>query len=168
MSSTIRYDGKPSDYIAGKCATNKEPNVSKFLVEKLYRYHRERILKIETVVDDQLVIPVHIRKSGYKALTQRRHAHNIAIENEQFYQRLLKAEKKVSSITEDNIKHVKLVNNIKSHFTKLNDTVRVRKLTQIQKENEYFLHRLQKARPELSVTEVQAWYQGHVKFREGR
>ena len=137
-------------------------------MEKLYRFHRARIINVAAAIDDQQTAQNLVKKQGYKDLAKRRQAHNIALENEQFYQRLSRAEKKVSSITEDNIKHNKLTNGVKSHITRLNCKVRVRKLTQIQKENEYFLHRLQQARPEMSLQSVDTWYKGHVKFREGR
>jgi hypothetical protein len=168
MSSTIRYDGYSSGYSAGKKVVNKEPLTSKFLVEKLYKYHRERILAIETVIDDQLVQPEFMVKQEWKKTAKRRQAHLIAIENEAFYQRLSTAETKSSSYTEENIKHVELTNHVKKHITRLNSNVRIRKLTQIQKENEFFLHRLQKARPQTDSKAVEQWYQAHIKFRQGR
>ena len=137
-------------------------------MEKLYRYHRARIINVEAAIDDQQTAQNLVKKQGYKDLAKRRHAHNIALENELFYQRLTRAEKKVSSYKEETAKHIKLTNGVKSHITRLNVKVRSRKLTQIQKENEYFLHRLQQARPEMSLQSVESWYQSHCKFREGR
>jgi hypothetical protein len=37
--------------VPGKEVPNKEPPVSKFVVEKLYEVHRRRLQKIESVVD---------------------------------------------------------------------------------------------------------------------
>ena len=90
------------------------------------------------------------------------------MENVQYYNRLDKADKKVSAITKDNIKHFKITNDVKCHISTISGKVRVKKMTQIQKENEYFLHRLQSAKPEMSIESLQEWYQGHANIKEGR
>eukprot|EP01035_Chromulina_nebulosa_P027250 gene27250-35802_t len=45
------YNGRSANYVAGKEVPNKEPPMSKYVVEKLYKVHRERIYKIQPVVD---------------------------------------------------------------------------------------------------------------------
>ena len=63
----------------------------------MYRFHRARIINVAAAIDDQQTAQNLVKKQGYKDLAKRRQAHNIALENEQFYQRLSRAEKKVSS-----------------------------------------------------------------------
>lgn len=133
-------------------------------VEKCYKFHRERILNVSAGIDDQLVAPDSLTEQGFK----RRHAHNIALENVQYYNRLDKADKKVSAITKDNMEHFKITNDVKCHISTISGKVRVKKMTQIQNENKYFLHRLQSAKPGMSKESLQEWYQGHANIREGR
>ena len=120
---------------------------------------------METVIDCQRGPQHLIRKEGWKALSLRRHSSDIALKNEQLYKRLSLTENKLGRVAADNLRHMKESNLLKSHIDALNDQARIRKLTQIQKENEYFLHRLKTARPDDSIGSVDSWYQSHLKYR---
>jgi hypothetical protein len=53
----LTFEGKPSSFLPGKEVPNKEPPVSKFVVEKLYKVHRERLRDMQPVVDCHVEIP---------------------------------------------------------------------------------------------------------------
>ena len=120
---------------------------------------------METVIDCKRGPQYLIKKEGWKALSQRRRSSNIELKNEQLYERLSITEKTIGRVAADNLRHMKETNLIKSHIDALNGQARIRKLTQIQKENEYFLHRLKTARPDDSIGSVDSWYQSHLKYR---
>ena len=51
------YGGRSAQYVPGRDVPNKEPPVSKFVVEKLYKVHRLRMKKIEPLVDCHVHVP---------------------------------------------------------------------------------------------------------------
>jgi hypothetical protein len=60
------YNGRSAQYIPGKEVPNREPAVSKFVVEKLYEVHRKRLIKIEPVVDCHIYIPSFLTNQSWK------------------------------------------------------------------------------------------------------
>ena len=64
----ITMDGRAGSWIPGKEVVNKEPPVSKYVVEKLYKIHRERILKMEPTIDSHVHIPDFLTDQSWKLL----------------------------------------------------------------------------------------------------
>ena len=60
----LTFDGKSASFVPGKENPNKEPAVSKFVVEKLYKVHRERIRDMEPVIETTMEIPDFMQNTG--------------------------------------------------------------------------------------------------------
>lgn len=60
------YNGRKAGYIPGLQPVNKEPPVAKYVVEKLYRVHRERLGKVESLTDCHLTVMDFLQDQGWK------------------------------------------------------------------------------------------------------
>ena len=147
---------------------NKEPPATKITVERMYRSHRERLQKSKTVIDDHVVIPEFMKTQRWREIDKERKQKLLEIDNEHFYGRLTKAENKISIYTAANIEHTHLISSMRKHMCRLKENDRLRKQTQIQRENEYMLVRLQRVRPKSTAASMTDWYQNHIRFKEGR
>jgi hypothetical protein len=63
---------------------------------------------------------------------------------------------------------MKRVNEVKGHSRRLKEATRIRKVIIIQRENEMFQKRLERARPEYTNKSIKEWYQHHESFKDGR
>ena len=162
------FNGKPYSFVPGKEAMNKEPGVSKFVVEKLYRVHRERIMKMKPILDTKMHIPSFLTDNTWKEGAALAHKEKIARENEAIYKRIAKRESEDSPFVKTQREHRLRVDDIKVHAKHLKEADRVRQAMRIQKENELLLQRLERARPEYTAKSIKDWYAHHVHFKEGR
>lgn len=161
--------GKGPNYVVGREAPNKEPPVSKFVVEKLYRVHRRRVLNVAPVVDCHSSVFHELGKDtswkkGATDLLQQR----IARENESIYGRIAKRENEESQMAKSTREHNERVDDIKSHSKRLKEASRLRKVVKIRRENEMLLHRIERARPEYTIKSIRDWYKHHENFKDGR
>ena len=162
------YDGKSASFNPAIQCPNKEPPVSKFVVEKLYRVHRSRIMNIEPVVDCQVVIPDFLTNQDWKKNAEKHRLQVIKSENEDMFRRLEKVENNESSYTKDSRVHIKRINGKLKYIRHLKESNRVRKLIMIQRENEEMMRRMEKARPQYSMKACREWYHHHEMFKSGR
>ena len=164
------YDNKPLSFDSLKQAANREPTLgtTKEVVEKLYSAHRERVLTQHTVLDTHVHIPEFMRNQVWRKMARDRQDKILAVDNEHFYKRLLKAENRMSIYTAETIEHNQLIEGMSKHMNRLKEQARLRKNVQIQRENEYMIVRLNKAKPKTSADDIKNWYQYHVQFKEGR
>ena len=162
------FDGKPFSFVPGKEAPNREPPVSKHVVEKLYQVHRERVLKVEPLIDSHVHIPDFLTNTAWKLSAEEHRRNVIARDNEVIYKRIAKRAAETSNITKDAQDHIRRVNDIKYHTKRLKEAGRVRQVMVIQKENEMMLQRIDRARAEYTVKSIEEWYKHHTRFKEGR
>jgi hypothetical protein len=162
------YDGKCASFVPGREVVNKEPAVSKFMVEKNYRIHRERIMNIGTVLDTHVVVPDFMKNQSWKKSAAKHRATMLALDNELFYQRLSKVENEESKYTRENKEHIQKVHAQLRHTRRLQDGTRMRRVMYIQRENEYFLQRLQRTKPTHTLQSLKDWYRRHTKFKNSR
>lgn len=162
------FDGKPFSFVPGKEAPNREPPVSKHVVEKLYQVHRERVLKVSPLVDSHVHIPDFLTNTAWKLSAEEHRRNVIARDNEVIYKRIAKRAAETSNITKDAQDHIRRVNDIKYHTKRLKEAGRVRQVMVIQKENEMMLQRIERARAEYTVKSIEEWYRHHTRFKEGR
>ena len=148
---------------------NREPILTnKEVVEKMYRAHRERVLDQGTVLDTHVHVPEFMKNQVWRKISKNRKDKLLAVNNEHMYHRLQKAESKMSVYTADNIKHLELTGSMSKCMANLRSTARLRKNVQIQRENEYLMIRLNKARPVSTAKDISEWYKHHIVFKEGR
>jgi hypothetical protein len=162
------YSGRSASYIPGKEVPNKEPPVSRYVVEKLYRVHRERVIRVEPTIDSHVKIPDFLTNQTWKKNAEKQRAVVIAKENQDIYGRIAKVENSESTITKANKVHVKRVESKLSYLRKLKEHGRLVNMIKIQKDNELFLRRLEKAKPQYTLKHCQEWYKHHELFKAGR
>jgi hypothetical protein len=162
------YSGKSARYDPGRVNPNKEPSTSLDVIEKMYKQHREKMLDIQPLVDDKIVIPSFIKKQSWKKLQLKHHDDEIANINEAIYKRLVKVESRESAIATDARTHIKRVNQQLKYWKSVNDHDRRRQQEKIQRENESFMQRIEKTRPEYTLKSCQDWYKHHERFKKGR
>ena len=167
---TTTFEGKPLSFDGMKHVVNKEPTLGsdKEVVEKMYRAHRERVLDQGTVLDTHVHIPEFMKNQTWRKVVKNRKDKILAVNNEHMYERLQKAQNKMSAYTADNIRHVELTGSMSKCMSNLRNATRLRKNVQIQRENEYLMVRLNKARPVSTAKDISDWYKHHVVFKEGR
>ena len=132
----LTFDGKSASFVPGKEVTNKEPAVSKFVVEKLYQVHRERIANMEPVVECRVEIPDFLTNNSWKQITELHKKEVIRKENEVIYQRIAKVENLESSITKASREHKKRVETELVLMKNLKLKGRIRDFLKVQRENE--------------------------------
>lgn len=162
------YSGRSASYIPGKEVVNKEPPVSRYVVEKLYRVHRERIMKVQPTIDSHVKIPDFLTNQSWKKNAENQKKVVIARENQDIYGRIAKVENSEGLITKENKVHVKRVEAKLSYLKKLKEHGRLVQMIKIQKENELFLKRLEKAHPQYTIKGCKEWYRHHERFKMGR
>lgn len=162
------FDGKPLSFVPGKEKPNKEPAVSKFVVEKLYKVHRERIRDMVPIVDCKMEIPDFMNNQSWKKITEEHRKEVIRMENEVIYQRIAKMENAESAMTKASRLHKKRVENELKLMKSLKLKGRIRDFLKLQRENEDMLRRIERARPEYSVKNCREWYKHHELFKQGR
>ncbi len=164
----LTFDGKSASFVPGKEVTNKEPAVSKFVVEKLYQVHRERIANMEPVVECRVDIPDFLTNNSWKQITELHKKEVIRKENEVIYQRIAKVENLESSITKASREHKKRVETELVLMKNLKLKGRIRDFLKVQRENEDMLKRIERARPEYTLKGCREWYKHHELFKQGR
>lgn len=166
--SYTNFDGKPLSFVPGKEKPNKEPAVSKFVVEKLYKVHRERIRDMVPIVDCKMEIPEFMNNQSWKKITEEHRKEVIRMENEVIYQRIAKMENGESAMTKASRLHKRRVENELKLMKSLKLKGRIRDFLKLQRENEDMLRRIERARPEYSVKNCREWYKHHELFKQGR
>jgi len=164
----LTFDGKSASFIPGKENPNKEPAVSKFVVEKLYKVHRERVLNMEPVVESRIDIPDFLTDNSWKKITEQHRHEVIRRENEVIYQRIAKVENLESLITKASREHKYRVEKELVLMKNLKLKGRVRDFLKVQRENEDMLKRIERARPEYTLKGCKEWYKHHELFKQGR
>jgi|TARA_B110000090_G_C13153039_1_gene358482 hypothetical protein len=164
----LNFDGVPHSWVPGREVPNKEPPVNKFTVEKLYRVHRQRLMKMEPVVDCYTEVPDFLNNSSWKEITEQHKRDIINRENEVFYKRIAKAENTESRITTENREHIKRVEHELLLMKRLKQMGRVRGIIKVNRENEDLLVRIDRARPEYGLKAIKQWYKHHELFKQGR
>lgn len=162
------YSGRSASYVPGKEVVNKEPPVSRYVVEKLYRVHRERVLNVEKTIDSHVRIPDFLTNQSWKKNVAKHRQQLIDKGNQEIFRRLTKLELTESQITKENKEHVKRIEAKKSYLTRLKEHGRLVQLLKIQKENEHMLVRLEKAKPQYTLKKCKDWYKHHELFKMGR
>lgn len=162
------YDGKGYNYVPGRDPPNKEPPVSKYVIEKLYRVHRERLQRVEPLVDHHVHIPEFMTNTKWKDNIKLHKAEILVRHNEEMAHRLQKVENATSEITKEIRFHQKNISEIQGHNRRLREQDRLRKILRIQKDNEHMLKRIERARPEYTLKSMKDWYKYHIHFKEGR
>jgi hypothetical protein len=162
------YNGRGASYIPGKEVVNREPPVSRYVVEKLYRVHRERVIKVEKTLDTHVVIPDFLLNREWKKNAERQKKRVILRENQEMYNRLSKLENAEGRISKENKQHLKRITSKLDYLRKLKEHGRLVNLIKIQKENELMLSRLEKAKPQNSIKHFREWFKHHELFKLGR
>lgn len=162
------YNGRSANYIPGKEVPNKEPPVSKFVVEKLYQVHRERLMKVTPTIDSHIHIPDFMKNQSWKKNVMLQQQKSITQHNQEIYRRIAKLEHEESPITKDSRMHVKRIESKAKYIKKLKHDGRVRRIVKIQKENEYFMKRIERVQPMYSLKDTKEWYKHHQNFKAGR
>ena len=164
----LNFDGVPLSFVPGRNVPNKEPPTNRFVVEKLYRVHRKRMLKMEPIVDCHVEIPDFLTNQNWKQITQQHRRDEITRENEVIYKRIAKAENTESLITRENREHAHHVENELKLMKRLKRMGRIRDILKTQRENEDMLRRIDKARPAYGLKSIKEWYKHHELFKKGR
>lgn len=162
------YGGRSANYIPGKEVVNKEPSISKYVVEKLYKVHRERVLSVEKTLDTHLEVPDFLLNQQWKKNAEALRQKAITKNNQEIYNRLTKLENAESPIAKDNKEHVQRINSKLGYLKKLKQHGRLLTMIRIQKENEYLLRRLEKTKPQYTLKNCKEWYKHHELFKAGR
>ncbi|KAJ1411522.1 hypothetical protein B484DRAFT_182663, partial [Ochromonadaceae sp. CCMP2298] len=162
------YAGKSAQYVPGRDVPNKEPPVSKFVVEKLYRVHRLRMRKIEPLVDCHVVVPDFLTNTTWKKNAENARKAKIASQNLYMFHRISKVENEESQYKKETRTHVKRIEHKALYLKKLKVQDRQHKNYKIQRENEYILKRIEQAQPEYTKKKMDEWYNYHKLFKLGR
>jgi hypothetical protein len=162
------YAGKSAQYVPGRDVPNKEPPVSKFVVEKLYKVHRLRMKKIEPLVDCHVHIPDFLTNTTWKKNAEISRKAKIMEQNLHMYHRITKVANEESAYKKETKLHVRRIENKAMYLKKLKEQDRLHKAYKIQKENEYILKRIEKAQPEYTKKRLDEWYRHHELFKAGR
>lgn len=152
----------------GREVVNKEPPVSRYVVEKLYRVHRERVMKVETTIDTHIVIPDFLLNREWKKNSEKQKQKVVLQENQEIYKRIAKLEDSEGHISKENKEHRKRMTAKLDYLRKLKEHGRLVSLIKIQKENEYMLKRLEKAKPQYTLKKCKDWYKHHELYKMGR
>ena len=144
------YNGRSAQFVPGRETPNKEPPMNRFVIEKLYRVHRERMIKIEPLVDCHVYIPEFMKGSNtWKKNAAEARQNRILAENAHMYGRIDKVEKSESLYIKEQRQHIRRMETKGHYLRRLKETDRVHRIMKIQKENEYMLKRIEKAQPSL-------------------
>lgn len=163
------YDGRGYKYDSkGKEVVNKEPPVSKHIVEKLYRIHRENVIHCTPLTDCHVDIPKFLTDVSWKKLGEQKKKRDQIRRNELIYGRIAKVENAESRITKDIREHVRRTDDVKQKMLKLSETGRLKHLLKIQKDNTIILERIERARPSITAQGIKEWYQPHITYKDGR
>jgi len=162
------YGGRSAQYVPGRDCPNKEPPVSKFVVEKLYKVHRLRMQKIEPLVDSHVHIPDFLTNTTWKKNAEISRKAKIITQNLYMYHRITKVANQESNYKKETKLHVKRIDNKAAYLRKLKEQDRLHKAFKIQRENEYILKRIEKAQPEYTKKKMDDWYKHHELFKAGR
>ena len=143
--------------------------MSKFVLEKLYQVHRERIRDMEPMVSTHMHIPEFMKgSSSWKETAEQHRKEVIRQENEVIYQRIAKMENSESQMTRESREHKKRVETELRLMKNLKLKGRVRDFLKLQRENEEMLRRIERARPEYTLEACKEWYKHHENFKQGR
>lgn len=162
------YAGRSAGYVPGKEVVNKEPPVSKYVVEKLYRVHRERVNNMPSTIDSHVKIPDFLKNQTWKKSVERQRQERISQANQEIYDRISKLENKESGYRVEQKLHVKRIEAKSAYLKRLKEHGRLIQLLKIQKENEYLLRRIERAKPEYTKKKCDNWYKHHELFKAGR
>ena len=162
------YNGKSASFDNGKEVINKEPHMSKFVIEKLYRIHRERVLTVKPAVDTHVHVPEFMKCQKWKKLAGKRREELLAEQNHLLFQRISKVENSQSQLGKETEEHFKRVNHNALYLKKNKEENRIRSKVKIQKENEYVSKRIENAQPQLTGKEITDWYKPFEHFKDGR
>jgi len=164
----LNFDGVPLSLANARPSPNKEPGVNKYVVEKLYRVHRERVRDCQSLVDCHVDIPDFMQNNSWKAASEAHKQEMIRKKNEEIYRRIAKAENTESQMTKENREHIKHIEGELVLMQRLKVMGRVHREHKIQRENEDLMKRIERARPEYTQKAIKEWYKHHVHFKEGR
>lgn len=162
------YGGRRAGYIPGERPVNKEPPVAKYVIEKLYNVHRERLNKVTSLTDCHLHVMDFLTDQTWKKTAAYHQELRIMKHNEEMYERISKVENGESIIAKEKREHLKKVTEGAKVMIRLKECDRERKQLSIQKENEHFHARLQKAQGTYGIKKCKQWYKHHQLFKEGR
>ena len=131
--------------------------MNRFVIEKLYRVHRERMEKVEPLVDCHVFIPEFMKGSNtWKKNAADARQNKILAENAHMYGRIEKVEKTESLYIKEQRQHIRRMEMKGLYLRRLKETDRVHRTMKIQKENEYLLKRIEKAQPSLGTPQCSA------------
>jgi hypothetical protein len=125
-------------------------------------------MKVEPTIDSHVKIPDFLVNQTWKKNAEKQKLVVIARENQDIYGRIAKVENSESLITRENKVHVKRVESKLSYLRKLKEHGRLVNMLKIQRENELFLKRLEKANPQYTLKACKDWYRHHERFKAGR
>lgn len=167
----LTFEGKSFNYYKNKekDPPNKEASPNRFLLEKLYRVHRQRVLYAKSAVDTYVEIPDFLKNaSNAKEQAKEHQLNRIARENETIYKRIARAENAESQITKEANDHIKRVEHELILMERLKKMGRGRGIIKTNRENEDILMRIERARPAYSRKHMIEWYKHHELFKKGR
>lgn len=167
----LTFEGKPFNYYKNKAKQppNKESSPNRFLLEKLYRVHRVRVLDARPAVETHVHIPDFIKNAlGAKEVAKEHQQQRVTKENETIYRRIARAENAESHITKDAREHVRRVEHELVLMERLKKMGRARGILRVNRENEDIMMRIEHARPEYSIKAMKEWYKYHELFKKGR
>ena len=142
--------------------------MAKYVVEKLYKVHRERLGKVKSLTDNRLHVMDFLTNKTWKKTAAYHQELRIMKHNEEMYERIAKVENGESIIAKEKREHVKKVSEGSKVMDRLKRGDRERKILLIQKENEHLHARLQKASAEYTMKKCNEWYKHHELFKKGR
>lgn len=142
--------------------------MAKYVVEKLYKVHRERLGKVKSLTDNRLEVMDFLTNKTWKKTAAYHQELRIMKHNEEMYERIAKVENGESIIAKEKREHVKKVSEGSKVMDRLKRGDRERKILLIQKENEHLHARLQKASAEYTMKKCNEWYKHHALFKKGR
>ena len=103
------FDGKGANYSPFKEPVNREPKVSNYIIEKMYKDHRSRLMNAEPVVDCHIVIPEFMSNQDWKKSQENEQRRLIALENAQLYNRISKLQTEETRFAKDSKHHIKMI-----------------------------------------------------------
>lgn len=138
------------------------------VIEKHYRSHREKLKEAQAVVDDYKDDIDLLKKRPWKRLQMQNNDEKISTLNEDIYRRLVTVENKESLITTDTKVHGQKFEQHLKCLKNINENGRLRKLIQIQRENESMMKRIENTRPRYTVKAQKKWYKDHQNYKKSR
>lgn len=88
--------------------------------------------------------------------------------NRAIYDRLARVENEESTLAKESKLHIKRIESKLSYLNKLKEHGRLVNLVKIQKENEYLLRRIERAKPQYTLKKCKEWYKYHAHYKNGR